>query len=167
MLPEGFKISPQERISTEVKERVKGIYFQKYSEIVFPILAPNPENEKGVEYGKYSVYFGGNRGRGQVYPDGSKSNNNVYSSSVSGKVKEISPADKKGGFKVIIENKYGENITEIIPRGPDLLVKVGQNVSKDEPLTNNPNVGGFGQTEKEIVLQSSARIKALLSFFVV
>merc|ERR1712060_467642 len=74
---EGFKISPQERISTEVKERVKGIYFQqysakadnilvvgpvpgkKYSEIVFPILAPNPENEKGVEYGKYSVYFGG------------------------------------------------------------------------------------------------------------
>ena len=39
-----------------------------------------------------------------------------------------------------------------------MLVKEGAKVEKDQALTNDPNVGGFGQTETEIVLQSSARI---------
>jgi apocytochrome f len=46
------------------------------------------------------------------------------------------------------------------------LIKVGQSVRADEPITTNPNVGGFGQTETEIVLQSSARLQRLLAFFV-
>ena len=28
-----------------------------------------------INYLKYPIYLGGNRGRGQLYPDGSKSNN--------------------------------------------------------------------------------------------
>jgi apocytochrome f len=35
----------------------------------------------------------------------------------------------------------------------------------DQPLTNNPNVGGFGQAETELVLQNSARIQGLIVFF--
>ena len=31
-------------------------------------------------------------------------------------------------------------------------------------MTNNPNVGGFGQAETEIVLQSPARIQGLVVF---
>jgi apocytochrome f len=56
-------------------------------------------------------------------------------------------------------------ITETIPPGPELLVKVGQIVRADEPITINPNVGGFGQAETEIVLQSPARIFGLLTLF--
>jgi apocytochrome f len=114
---------------------------------------------------KYPVYLGGNRGRGQVYPDGSKSNNTVYTSSRSGVVKEIIPEEKKGGFQVLIETKEGNMITETIPPGPDLLIKVGQIVRSDEPITMNPNVGGFGQAEGEIVLQNPTRILGLLALF--
>jgi len=32
-------------------------------------------------------------------------------------------------------------------------------------LTTNPNVGGFGQAEAEIVLQNPRRIKGLLIFY--
>jgi hypothetical protein len=29
--------------------------------------------------------------------------------------------------------------------GADIVVQVGDEVTKDEPITTNPNVGGFGQ----------------------
>jgi len=183
ILPDGFQIVPIEQIDTQIKERVGKLYFQPYSEekknilvvgpvpgkkyqkIIFPISVPNPDTEKEVNYLKYPIYFGGNRGRGQVYPDGSKSNNTVYTVSVAGVIKEINPVEKKGGFQIVIETKDGRIRTETIPPGPDLLVKVGQSVDVDEPLTNNPNVGGFGQAETEIVLQNPIRIYSLLFFF--
>jgi apocytochrome f len=183
ILPDGFQLAPPERISPEIKERVGKLYFQpysseqknilvvgpvpgkKYQEIVFPILAPDPKVEKGANYLKYSIYFGGNRGRGQVYPDGSKSNNTVYTASEKGVIKEILPVEKKGGFQIRIEDNNGKVVIEVVPPGPELLVKVGQSVYLDESLTNNPNVGGFGQAEGEIVLQDPRRIQGLLFFF--
>jgi apocytochrome f len=183
ILPSGFQLAPKDRISSEVKDRVGDLYFQpysteqqnilvvgpvpgiKYQEIVFPILAPNPEVDKGVNYLKYPIYLGGNRGRGQVYPDGSKSNNTIYLASNSGVVKEISPINKKGGFRILLEKRDGSTVTETVPPGPELLVKTGQKIRVDDPLTNNPNVGGFGQAETEIVLQKSRRVKGLLAFF--
>jgi apocytochrome f len=183
ILPGGFQLAPQDRIPREMKSRIGKLYFQSYSadqknilvvgpvpgksfqNIVFPVLSPDPEIEKGVNYLKYPVYLGGNRGRGQVYPDGSKSNNTVSTSPRSGVVKEITPVEKKGGFQVILESKDGNTITETIPPGPELLIKVGQSVRADEPITTNPNVGGFGQAETEIVLQNPVRIQGLLAFF--
>ena len=184
ILPEEFQLAPPERISSETKERVGKLYFQpysaekknilvvgpipgrKYQERIFPILAPRPESGKGVGYLKYSIYLGGNRGRGQVYPDGSKSNNTIYTSSTRGVIEEINPVEKKGGFQIIIKSRRdGIKITESVPPGPELSVKVGQYVRKDEPLTNNPNVGGFGQAEMEIVLQKPERIYGILAFF--
>ena len=52
-----------------------------------------------------------------------------------------------------------------MPAGPDLIVKEGQIVKADQPLTNNPNVGGFGQGEAEIVLQNPNRVKGMIVFF--
>ena len=49
---------------------------------------------------------------------------------------------------------------------PELVVNVGQTIQADQPLTNNPNVGGFGQEETEIVLQNPARVQGLLIFFI-
>jgi apocytochrome f len=185
ILPGGFQLAPPDRIPREIKNRVGKLYFQPYSaeqknilvvgpvpgkqyqSITFPILAPDPEVEKKVNYLKYPVYLGGNRGRGQVYPDGSKSNNTVYTSSRTGVVKEIIPVEKKGGFQILLETKEGNTITEAVPPGPELLVKVGQRVRADEPITMNPNVGGFGQAETEIVLQNPIRILGLLTLFAI
>jgi len=138
---------------------------KKYSEMVFPILSPDPAKNKSVSYLKYPIYVGGNRGRGQVYPDGSKSNNTIYTTTVAGQVTAIEPIEKKGGFVVTIQPTSGEAVQEKVPAGPELLVKVGDTVQVDQPLSNNPNVGGFGQEETEIVLQNPARIQGLLVFF--
>ena len=184
ILPEGFELAPPDRIPEEMKAKIGKLYFQtyspekqnilvvgpvsgkKYSEIVFPILSPDPTKNKAVSYLKYPIYIGGNRGRGQVYPDGSKSNNTIYTCSTSGQITAIEPIDKKGGYIITIQPTSGEAIQEKVPAGPELLVKVGDNVQIDQPLTNNPNVGGFGQEETEIVLQNPARVQGLLVFFI-
>ena len=71
----------------------------------------------------------------------------------------------KKGFEITIQNSAGQEVVEKIPTGPELVVSVGQTVQADQPLTNNPNVGGFGQTETEIVLQNPLRIFGLIAFF--
>jgi apocytochrome f len=185
ILPDGFELAPADRVPEEMKEKVGKLYYQpyspekknilvvgpvpgnKYSEMVVPILSPDPTKDKNISYLKYPIYLGGNRGRGQVYPDGSKSNNTVYNSPTSGKIVSITPIEtKKGGFDIVIEKANGDQLTEKIPAGPDVVVSVGQVITQDQPLTNNPNVGGFGQKDEEIVLQNPARIQGLLVFFV-
>lgn len=184
ILPEGFQLAPPDRVPEEMKKKVGKLYYlpyseekknilvvgpvagKKYTEMVFPILSPDPAKDKNVSYLKYPIYVGGNRGRGQVYPDGSKSNNTIYNSPASGTITAITPVEKKGGFDITIEIENGGTVTETIPPGPDLVVAVGQAIKADQPLTINPNVGGFGQEEAEIVLQNPLRIQGLLLFFV-
>ena len=182
ILPEGFKLAPSDRIPEEMKNRVGKLYFQaysesrpnilivgpvpgkKYSEMVFPILSPDPTTDSSVKYLNYPVYLGGNRGRGQVYPDGKKSNNTVYNSPASGVISQIS-TETDSTTLVSIQKADKSVVTEKIPAGPDLIVREGQSVTADQPLTNNPNVGGFGQGETEIVLQNPARVQGLIVFF--
>jgi apocytochrome f len=184
ILPEGFELAPPDRIPEEMKKKVGNLYYQpyspekknilvvgpvpgkKYSEMVVPILSPDPATNNKVSYFKYPIYLGANRGRGQVYPDGSKSNNTVYNASTAGKIVSIATVDKKGNLEITIEKANGDTVVEKVPAGPELIVKEGQTVAQDEPLTNNPNVGGFGQKDAEIVLQNPARIQGLLVFFV-
>ena len=183
ILPEGFSLAPSDRIPPELKEKLNNLVPQTYSperqnvlvvgplpgnqyeELIFPLVSPDPEKQK-INYLKYPIYLGGNRGRGQVYPDGSKSNNSASNSSVAGKITQIEPIGKKGkgGFAISIETANGEQTVEKVPLGPDLLVQVGQSIQVDQPLTNNPNVGGFGQEETEIVLQDPSRILGLIVF---
>ena len=92
-------------------------------------------------------------------------NNTVYNASASGKISEIKPLEK-GGFEVSIETTDRGQVVDRVPPGPALLIQVGQTVQSDQPLTSNPNVGGFGQAESEIVLQNPARVKGLLLFLV-
>jgi len=185
ILPEGFELAPADRIPAELKEKVGNLYYtpyspekknilvvgpvpgKKYSKMVVPILSPDPATNKSVSYLKYPIYVGGNRGRGQVYPDGSKSNNTIYNASAAGTISTISPIQsKKGGYEITITKADGSTVVDTIPGGPDLVVKEGQVVTADQPLTNNPNVGGFGQKDVEVVLQNPARIEGLLAFFV-
>ncbi|KAL0532864.1 hypothetical protein IC582_030975 [Cucumis melo] len=138
---------------------------QKYSEITFPILSPDPATKKDVHFLKYPIYVGGNRGRGQIYPDGSKSNNNVYNATAAGIVSKIIRKEK-GGYEItIVDAANGRQVVDIIPPGPELLVSEGESIKLDQPLTSNPNVGGFGQGDAEIVLQDPLRVQGLLFFF--
>ncbi|MEB3883482.1 cytochrome f [Lyngbya sp. CCY1209] len=182
MLPEGFKIAPPDRIPEELAEEVGGLYFQpyredqdnvvivgpipgdQYQEIVFPVLSPDPNTDKSINFGKFAIHAGGNRGRGQLYPAGNASNNAVYKASVAGTITQITQ-EEYVGYQVSIATADGETVVDTVPPGPELIVSEGQEVAAGEALTSDPNVGGFGQDDTEIVLQSSGRITGLLAFF--
>jgi len=182
ILPEGFKLAPKDRLSDELKAKTKGVFIQpyskekpnilvvgpisgnKYQDIVFPVLSPDPATNKDVNFLNYPVYVGGNRGRGQVYPTGEKSNNTVFTSTVAGKVTAIEPKEKNK-TDIVITSAEGNSVTQTIPRSIDLIVKVNDVVKVDQALTLDPNVGGFGQTETEIVLQNPNRVKGMIIFF--
>jgi len=182
MLPDGFTLAPQERLSDELKEETAGIYYTQYSadqpnillvgpipgdqhqEIVFPVLSPDPAQDSSIHFGKYQLHVGGNRGRGQVYPTGEKSNNGVFNAPAAGTISSITTGDN-GASVVEITTADGSTVSETVPAGPSLIVAEGDSVANGAPLTNDPNVGGFGQLDAEIVLQNPVRIYGLLAFF--
>lgn len=181
ILPDGFKLAPVDRVPDTIKQKNKKVYISPYNaksenilvvgpilgdnnkEIIFPILAPDPMKSKEVNFLKYPIYVGANRGRGQINPNGEKSNNNPVLSNISGKIDDVR-RNPNGTYDVGIKNPEGAIIYNNVNTGVDLIVKPGQLITKDAPLTIDPNVGGFGQTETEIVLQNSNRIVGYLLF---
>ena len=181
ILPKGFKLAPKNQIPEEVKIKNKGVFISPYStefdnilvvgpiagkthqELIFPVMAPDPEKNSDVKYLTYPFYAGGNRGRGQVYPTGEKSNVNVFTAPQAGQISEIGSADK-GANNVKIINSNGVEVSQIVPAGLKLTVKTGDIVKADQALNIDPNVGGFGQEESEIVLQNPVRIIGYLAF---
>jgi len=181
ILPEGFKLAPKDRLTDELKAKTKGVFIQPYSkekpnilvvgpisgdknqQIVFPVLAPDPATNKQVNFLNYPIYVGGNRGRGQVYPTGEKSNNNTLTATASGKITAIEPQEK-GRTNIVITTADG-TVTQTVPPALDIIVKLNDTVVVDQPLSNNPNVGGFGQGETEIILQNPNRVKGMIVFF--
>jgi apocytochrome f len=182
MLPDGFKLAPADRLSDELKEETAGVYVTQWSddqpnillvgpipgdqhqEIVFPILSPDPGSDSAIHFGKYQLHVGGNRGRGQVYPTGEKSNNGVFNASVAGTVASITPGEN-GATVVAITTADGSSVNDTIPAGPTLKVAVGEALAAGAPITNDHNVGGFGQIDAEVVLQNPVRIYGMLAFF--
>jgi len=180
ILPEGFKLAPKTRLEESLKQKTKGIYItpysptkenilvvgpisgDKYQEITFPIISPDPAKDKNVFFAKYSIFVGGNRGRGQLYPTGEKTNNNVFTAITGGKIQEIKQNEKQ--YEILIASSSGDIKSQLVPKELQLIVKENQLIQQDEALTINPNVGGFGQTEAEIVLQDPARIYGYLAF---
>jgi len=181
ILPKGFKLAAKNQISKEIKEKNKGIFISPYStefdnilvvgpiagkthqELIFPVVAPDPEKNSDIKYLTYPIHAGGNRGRGQVYPTGEKSNLNVFGATQAGQITEI-VASEKGDSNITIINSNGIKTSQIIPTGLNLIVKQGDIVKADQPLNTDPNVGGFGQEDSEIVLQNPLRIVGYLAF---
>ena len=175
ILPEGFKLAPKNMIPDEIKAKNKGVYIAPYSakadnilvvgpiggdkhqEIIFPVLSPDPATNKNVNYLKYPIYVGANRGRGQVNPTGDKTNNNTVLSPVGGLITSIEKTEKNNNL-LSIKTVDGATKTVEVQEAYKLAVSAGKTVKQDQPLTFDPNVGGFGQTETEIVLQNSSRI---------
>ena len=70
-----------------------------------------------------------------------------------------------GGYEVTI-NTGEDTVVDTIPAGPELIVSQGEEIAAGDALTNDPNVGGFGQKDTEVVLQSPARIAGGMIAFV-
>jgi apocytochrome f len=181
ILPKGFKLASKQQISPEIKAKNKGVFISPYSteldnmfvvgpiagkkhqELIFPVVAPDPEKNPDVKYITYPFYAGGNRGRGQVYPTGEKSNVNVFGASQAGQVTDINVSEK--GEQIIeIINSSGVKTSQTLSKGLVLTVKAGDIVKAEQDLNINPNAGGFGQEESEIVLQNPIRIVGYLIF---
>jgi apocytochrome f len=181
ILPKGFKLAAKNQIPEEVKAKNKGVFISPYStefdnilvvgpiagkthqELIFPVVAPDPEKNSEVKYLTYPFYAGGNRGRGQVYPTGDKSNVNVFGADQAGQITEIVTTEK-AGTTVKIVSSNGAETSQVVPAGLNLIVKKGDVVKADQALNSDPNVGGFGQEESEIVLQNPLRIVGYLAF---
>jgi apocytochrome f len=181
ILPKGFKLASSSQVPKEVKAKNKGVFISPYStefdnilvvgpiagkthqELIFPVVAPDPGTNSEVKYLTYPMYAGGNRGRGQVYPTGEKSNMNAFGAVQAGQISEIATSEK-GESSVTIIDANGTKASQTVPAGLILTVKVGDSVKVDQPLNLDPNVGGFGQEETEIVLQNPVRIIGYLAF---
>ena len=181
ILPKGFKLASKNQISPEIKAKNKGVFISPYSteldnmfvvgpiagkkhqELIFPVVAPDPEKNSDVKYLTYPFYAGGNRGRGQVYPTGEKSNMNVFGATQAGQITSITTAEK-GDSTIEIINSDGVKTSQVVPNGLVLTVKSGDIVQADQELNIDPNAGGFGQEESEIVLQNPIRIIGYLGF---
>ena len=181
ILPKGFKLAPKSQIPEEVKAKNKGVFISPYStefdnilvvgpiagkthqELIFPVVSPDPEKDSNVKYLTYPIYAGGNRGRGQVYPTGEKSNVNVFGATQAGQITEITTSEK-GESNVVIVNSNGTKTSQLVPAGLTLIVKQGDVVKTEQALNIDPNVGGFGQEESEIVLQNPLRIIGYFAF---
>jgi apocytochrome f len=181
ILPKGFKLAPKNQIPAEVKAKNKGVFISPYStefdnilvvgpiagkthqELIFPVISPDPKTNPDVQYLTYPIYAGGNRGRGQVYPTGEKSNVNIFGAPQAGQITEITVSEK-GESKVVIVDSNGTKTSQIVPAGLNLIVKTGDIVKTEQALNSDPNVGGFGQEDSEIVLQNPTRIIGYLAF---
>ena len=181
ILPKGFKLAAKNQIPEEVKVKNKGVFISPYStefdnilvvgpiagkkhqELIFPVVAPDPEKDSNIKYLTYPLYAGGNRGRGQVYPTGEKSNINSFGAVQAGQISEIETTEKNES-KITIVNSDGTTTSQIVPKGLQLTVKQNDIVKVDQSLNIDPNAGGFGQEETEIVLQKPARIIGYLAF---
>jgi apocytochrome f len=81
-------------------------------------FSPDPSQDSSIHFGKYQLHVGGNRGRGQVTPEGVKSNNNVFTTPVAGRI-SASNAGENGGSVVEIKAADG---SEWLQLGPSRLV---------------------------------------------
>ena len=181
ILPEGFKLAPKSQIPPEVKAKNKGVFISPYStefdnilvvgpiagkthqELIFPVIAPDPEKNSDIKYLTYPFYAGGNRGRGQVYPAGDRSNVNVFGAIQAGQITDITTSEK-GESNITIVSSNGAKMSQIVPAGLTLTVKQGEIVKTEQALNVDPNAGGFGQEDSEIVLQNPLRIVGYLVF---
>jgi len=182
IFPKGWRLAPKDRLPKVLKKEMKGLAWAPYSkehpeifvagpvpgqmygrELILPVLAPNPDDpaQKEVHWGKATVDIGGNRGRGQVYPEGNSSNNVQWFASTTGTVKSIE------GMKITYELADGSNVIQELLPGADIRLDIGEKVKKGDPISTDPNVGGFGQEERDIVLQDPNRIKGYSAFTIV
>ncbi|TYG64710.1 hypothetical protein ES288_D06G129600v1 [Gossypium darwinii] len=137
ILPEGFELASPDRISPEMKEKIGNLSFQNYRPTKKNILVIGPIRDPASNKDVHFLKY-------PIYQNHTK---------------------RKRGYEITITDTLdGHQAVDIIPLGLELFVSEGEYIKLDQPLTINPNVGGFGQEDAEIVLQDPLRVKGLLFF---
>lgn len=126
-----------------------------YATAVLSVLTPADASSLS-----YPLVVAGNRGRGQLYPDGSPSNNGGFRSACSGWTGRVH-ISREGTNLACWTQQATLQLTRL-PAGVDLIgrrsCQLGARISIDTVLASNPNVGGVGQSEVSLVLQSRQRL---------
>ena len=76
----------------------------------------------------------------------------------------LGESSEKGESIITIVSSDGIKTSQNVPKGLILKIKKGDLVKTDQALNIDPNVGGFGQEETELVLQNPLRIIGYLAF---
>ncbi len=117
--------------------------------------------------GTRSLYLGANRGRGQIYPDGSLSNLTLRKAEVSSICTGVTYLVKRYGSVVHLVHGSGVKLVHLLPGqavepviGPRMLCQV------DTLLGRTLNLGGFGLGEVALSIQSPDNLKRFLALMV-
>jgi apocytochrome f len=84
-----------------------------HQELIF--LYQIQKKNSDIKYLTYPIYAGGNRGRGQVYPTGDKSNMNVLGQLKQDKLRKLQR--EKGESNIVIVDSKGNKVSQVIPAG--------------------------------------------------
>ncbi len=137
------------------------------------VLGPVPSRSKAaqsvllalddVSVGTRSLYLGANRGRGQLYPDGSVSNLSLRKAEVDSVCSGTTYLVKRYGTVVHLLHARGVRLVHLLPGqaaepiiGPRLLVQT------DSLIGRTLNLGGFGLGEVALSVQAPDNLKRFL-----
>ena len=112
--------------------------------------------------GSVTVYLGANRGRGQAYPNGAVLEFQCSSLSATGVVPGRSFIAKRLGIACWVWATAWRQPFQLVGPGHSILRVAGLRSFSEEGgvLDVVMNVGGFGQTEEQLVVQSETRVYA-------
>ena len=116
-----------------------------------------------IPVGTRSLYLGANRGRGQLYPDGSISNLSLRKTEVLGTCQAVTYLPKRFGSVVHIVHAEGVWLAHLLPGqavepaiGPRMLAPA------EALLARTLNLGGFGLAEVALSVQVPANLKRFI-----
>jgi len=119
--------------------------------------------------GTVTVYLGANRGRGQAYPNGEVSNLVSTRWSANGVIPGRTVLAKRLGIACWIWSSAWKLPVQLIGPGHSMVRTGGlRSFSQEGGVCDVVmNVGGFGQTEEQLVIQSSPRVYSGLAFILI
>lgn len=117
-----------------------------------------------LNVGTRSLYIGANRGRGQLYPDGSLSNLTLRKAEVNGMCFGVTYLVKRYGSVVHFVHASGVKLVHLLP-GQAVEPFIGPRMpSQAETLVGRTlNLGGFGLGEVALSIQSPANLKRFIA----
>ena len=116
-----------------------------------------------IPVGTRSLYLGANRGRGQLYPDGSASNLSLRKTDVLGTCQAVTYLPKRYGSVVHVVHSRGIWLAHLLP-GQAVEPVVGPHVFTPTELliAHTLNLGGFGLAEVALSVQIPANLKRFI-----
>jgi apocytochrome f len=116
-----------------------------------------------ISVGTRSLYLGANRGRGQLYPDGSISNLSLRKTEVFGACQAVTYLTKRYGSVVHIVHPGGVWLAHLLP-GQAIEPIIGPHMlsHSESLLARTLNLGGFGLAEVALSIQVPSNLKRFI-----